>query len=254
MIHFIGAGPGDPELVTVKGKRLIDEADVIVFAGSLVNPAVLSGHKKTTEIHDSAYMNLDEVIEVMSKAEKEGKKVVRVHTGDPAIYGAIREQMDRLEGLNIEYEVVPGVSSFLATAAVLKKEYTLPGVSQTVILTRMEGRTPVPPKEKLIELAKHDCTMIIFLSVGFMEELSSTLIEGGYKKDTPVAVVYKATWPEQKIIKGTLIDIAEKVKEAGITKTALTVVGGFLGNEYELSKLYDKNFTTEYRKGLDSGE
>lgn len=254
MIYIIGAGPGDPELVTIKGKRLIDNADVIVFAGSLVNPAVLGDSKKTAEIHDSAYMNLDEVIDVMSKAEKAGKNVVRVHTGDPAIYGAIREQMDRLDELNIEYEVIPGVSSFLATAAALKKEYTLPGVSQTVILTRMEGRTPVPPKEKLVELAKHNCTMIIFLSVGFMDELSATLIEGGYKEDTPVAVVYKASWPEQIILKGTLADIAKKVKDAGISKTALTVVGGFLGDDYELSKLYDKNFTTEYRKGTDSEE
>jgi precorrin-4/cobalt-precorrin-4 C11-methyltransferase len=250
MIHFIGAGPGDPELITVKGKKLIDEADVIVFAGSLVNPDVLKGAKKTAEIHDSAYLDLDAVIEIMSKAEKKGLKVVRVHTGDPAIYGAIREQMDRLEALGIEYDVIPGVSSFLATAAVLKKEYTLPDVSQTVIVTRMEGRTPVPEKEKLIDLARHNASMAIFLSVGFMEELSKTLIEGGYSPDTPVAVVYKATWPEQKIVLGNLTDIAGKVKAEKIEKTALTVVGRFLGDEYSLSKLYDKHFTTEYRKGV----
>ena len=251
MIHFIGAGPGDPELLTIKGKRLIDEADVIVYAGSLVNPKVLEGAKEGAEIHDSAYMDLDQVIEVMSTAERQGKKVVRVHTGDPAVYGAHREQMDRLDELGIEYDVVPGVSSFLATAAVLKSEYTLPDVSQTVILTRIEGRTPVPPREKLEDLAKHHATMIIFLSAGFMDELSSKLIAGGYEPETPVAVVYKATWPDQRIVRGTLADIAGKVREAGITRTALTVVGWFLGDDYQLSKLYDKNFTTGYRKGLD---
>lgn len=251
MIHFIGAGPGDPELLTIKGKRLIDEADVIVYAGSLVNPEVLAGAKEGAEIHDSAYMDLDQVIEVMSAAERQGKKVVRVHTGDPAVYGAHREQMDRLDELGIEYDVVPGVSSFLATAAVLKSEYTLPDVSQTVILTRMEGRTPVPPKEKLEDLARHHATMIIFLSAGFMDELSSKLIAGGYEPETPVAVVYKATWPDQMIVRGTLADIAGKVREAGITRTALTVVGWFLGDDYQLSKLYDKNFTTGYRKGID---
>ena len=251
MIHFIGAGPGDPELITIKGKRLIDEADVIVYAGSLVNPDVLSGAKKDAQIYNSAFMDLDEVIKVMSEAERAGKKVVRVHTGDPAIYGAHREQMDRLDGMGIEYDVIPGVSSFLATAAALKKEYTLPEVSQTVILTRMEGRTPMPPREKLTDLARHHATMIIFLSVGFLDKLSAQLIEGGYEPDTPVAVVYKASWPEQKIVTGTLSDIEGKVKEAGITKTALTVVGDFLGDEYELSKLYDKHFTTEFRKAVD---
>lgn len=254
MIHFIGAGPGDPELLTVKGKRYIDEADVIVFAGSLVNPEVLSGRKKTAIVHDSAFMNLEEVIDVMSKAEKEGLKVVRVHTGDPAIYGAIREQMDILEKMGIEYDVVPGVSSFLATAAVLRKEYTLPDVSQTVIITRMEGRTPMPPKEKLIDLARHNSTMVIFLSVGFIEELSKTLIEGGYAENTPVAVVYKATWPDQKVVIGDLTTIAKKVKDENISKTALTVVGGFLGDKYSLSKLYDKYFSTEFREGIKGPE
>jgi len=249
-IHFIGAGPGDPELITVKGRRLIDEADVIIFAGSLVNPEVLKGSKPSAVIHDSAYLNLDEVIDIMKDSTDKGLKIVRVHTGDPAIYGAIREQMDRLDGLGIEYEVVPGVSSFLATAAVLKKEYTLPDVSQTVILTRMEGRTPVPPKEKLIDLARHNSTMVIFLSIGFIDEMCSTLIAGGYDPKTPVAVVYKATWPDQRIVVGNLTDIAKKVKEEKIEKTALTVVGRFLGDEYSLSKLYDKHFTTGYRKGI----
>ncbi|MDR3074557.1 MAG: precorrin-4 C(11)-methyltransferase [Candidatus Methanoplasma sp.] len=249
MIYFIGAGPGDPDLITVKGKKLIDEADVIIYAGSLVNPDVLKGAKPSAVIHNSAYMNLDEVIDVIKESTDKGLRVVRVHTGDPAIYGAIREQMDRLDELGIGFEVVPGVSSFLATAAVLKKEYTLPDVSQTVIITRMEGRTPMPPKEKLADLARHNSTMVIFLSIGFIEELCSTLIEGGYDPKTPVAVVYKATWPDQKVLRGDLTDIAEKVKDAKIEKTALTVVGGFLGDEYGLSKLYDKNFSTGYRKG-----
>lgn len=195
-------------------------------------------------------MDLDEVIEVIKESTDKGLKVVRVHTGDPAIYGAIREQMDRLDELDIEYEVVPGVSSFLAAAAVLKKEYTLPDVSQTVILTRMEGRTPMPPKEKLIDLARHNSTMVIFLSIGFIEEMCSTLIDGGYDPKTPVAVVYKATWPEEKIIIGDLTNISQKVKDEKVEKTALTVVGGFLGDEYGLSKLYDKYFTTGYRKGI----
>ena len=242
MISFIGAGPGDPELLTLKGKRLIDGADVIIYAGSLVNPEVLSGHKDGAKIYNSALMDLD---------EKEGKKCVRVHTGDPAIYGAHREQMDRLDELGIEYEVIPGVSSFLGTAAVLNREYTMPGKSQTVILTRMEGRTPMPPGEKLPDLARHHASMVIFLSIGFMDEMVRQLEEGGYEPTTPVAVVYKATWPDQKIVTGTLQDIAQKVKDAGIKKTALTVIGDFLGDEYELSKLYDKHFTTEFRKGVE---
>lgn len=249
MVHFIGAGPGDPELMTVKGKRLIEEADVIIYAGSLVNPDVLSGAKENARIHNSASMNLEEVIGVMREAEEAGFQVARVHTGDPAIYGAHREQMDELDKLGIAYDVIPGVSSFLATAAALKKEYTLPGVSQTVILTRMEGRTPMPEKEKLADLARHQATMIIFLSVGQMEALAAQLMTS-YPPETPVAVVYKASWEDQKIVTGDLTDIAQKVKEAGITKTALTVVGNFLGDRYELSKLYDKHFTHEFRKGI----
>ena len=196
-------------------------------------------------------MTLEEVLAVMKDAEEKGLKTVRVHTGDPAVFGAHREQMDALERMGIAYEVIPGVSSFLATAAVLKKEYTLPGVSQTVILTRMEGRTPMPEGEKLKDLAKHHATMVIFLSVGMMDELAATLREE-YRPETPVAVVYKATWEDQKIVRGTLLDIADKVREAGIRKTALTVVGDFLGDEYELSKLYDKTFTHEFRKGVDA--
>lgn len=249
MVYFIGAGPGDPELLTIKGKRLIDEADVIIYAGSLVNKEILKDAKSTAEIYNSASMTLEEVIEIMKDGESKNKKVVRVHTGDPAIFGAHREQMDELLRLGIAYEVIPGVSSFLAAAAALKKEYTLPGVSQTVILTRMEGRTPMPPKEKLADLAKHNATMIIFLSVGMIDELVSTLRQE-YRENTPVAVVYKASWEDEKIVRGTLLDIAGKVKDAGIQKTALTVVGDFLGNDYELSKLYDKHFTHEFRQGL----
>ena len=247
MIHFIGAGPGDPELLTIKGKRLIDRADVIIYAGSLVNKAVLADRKPEAEVYNSAYMTLEEVTEVMKKADEKGQDVARVHTGDPSIYGAIREQMDILEALKIDYEVIPGVSSFLAAAASMKKEYTLPGVSQTVILTRMEGRTPVPEKEKIISLAKHGATMIIFLSVNKINVMVR-LIQDSYRMDTPVAVVYKASWPEEKIIYGTLETIADKVKSEGITKTALVVIGDFLGDTYELSKLYDRSFETEYRK------
>ena len=249
MVYFIGAGPGDPELLTIKGKKYIDLADVIIYAGSLVNEKVLDSRKPEAVVYNSAYMNLDEVLEVMKKAEADGLMTARVHTGDPSIFGAIREQMDALEAMGIDYEVVPGVSSFLGVASALKKEYTLPGVSQTVILTRMEGRTPVPPKEKILYLAEHNATMIIFLSVGMIEELAETL-KKAYKETTPVAVVYKATWPDEKIVRGNLTNIAARVKEAGITKTALTVVGDFLGSDYELSKLYDKTFTTEFRKGI----
>ncbi|MFR2711701.1 MAG: precorrin-4 C(11)-methyltransferase [Frisingicoccus sp.] len=247
MVHFIGAGPGDPELLTIKGKRLIDSADVIIYAWSLVNEKVLADCKEGAQVYNSAYMTLPEVIGVMKEAEARGQSVARVHTGDPSIYGAIREQMDALDELGISYEVIPGVSSFLAAAASMKKEYTLPGVSQTVILSRLEGRTPVPEKEKILSLAKHHATMIIFLSVGKIEVLVQLMNES-YEKDTPVAVVYKASWPEETIIYGTLETIADKVKAAGITKTALVVVGDFLGDKYELSKLYDQNFETEYRK------
>lgn len=246
-VYFVGAGPGDPELISIKGKRIIDEADVIIYAGSLVNKEVLRDAKKGAFIYNSASMNLDEVIEVTKNAVFSGKMVARVHTGDPSIYGAIREQMDRLDEYNIEYEVIPGISSFLATAAALKKEYTLPAVTQTLILTRMEGRTPVPDKERIEELAKHRATMIVFLSIGVIDELAARL-KTGYAENTPVAVVYKASWEEQKIVRGNLNNIARLVKEAGISKTALVVVGDFLGDEYELSKLYDKNFSHEYRK------
>ncbi|MCI8375398.1 MAG: precorrin-4 C(11)-methyltransferase [Lachnospiraceae bacterium] len=250
MVSFIGAGPGDPELLTIKGKRLIDSADIIIYAGSLVNPQVLADAKADARIYNSAGMTLEEVLAVMQEGEAAGKKVVRVHTGDPAIYGAHREQMDALDKMGISYEVIPGVSSFLAAAAALKKEYTLPGVSQTVILTRMEGRTPMPEGEKVLDLARHQATMVIFLSAGMMGELCATLRQA-YRSDTPAAVVYKATWEDERIVRGTLTDLPEKVEQAGIRKTALTVVGDFLGNDYELSRLYDKTFTHEFRKGVE---
>jgi precorrin-4/cobalt-precorrin-4 C11-methyltransferase len=246
-VYLIGAGPGDPELITLKGKRLIDAADVIIYAGSLVNPKVLDGHKPDAEIYNSASMTLDEVIDVMQKGVEAGKRVVRVHTGDPSIYGAIREQMDRLEEMGIPYEVVPGVSSFTASASVLKKEFTLPDVSQTVICTRLEGRTPVPEREQLEALAKHQASMAIFLSVQNIGEVVRRLLTS-YPEETPVAVVQRATWPDQKIVQGTLADIEEKVKAADIHKTAQILVGDFLGDRYTLSKLYDPSFSHEFRK------
>jgi precorrin-4/cobalt-precorrin-4 C11-methyltransferase len=246
-VYLIGAGPGDPELITLKGKRLIDAADVIIYAGSLVNPKVLDGHKPDAEIYNSASMTLDEVIDVMQKGVEAGKRVVRVHTGDPSIYGAIREQMDRLEEMGIPYEVVPGVSSFTASASVLKKEFTLPDVSQTVICTRLEGRTPVPEREQLEALAKHRASMAIFLSVQNIGEVVRRLLTS-YPEETPVAVVQRATWPDQKVVEGTLADIEEKVKAADIHKTAQILVGDFLGDRYALSKLYDPGFSHEFRK------
>jgi precorrin-4/cobalt-precorrin-4 C11-methyltransferase len=246
-VYFVGAGPGDPELLTIKGKRIIDESDVIIYAGSLVPKAVIASHKKGASVMSSASMNLGEVLETIKKSVGEGLRVARVHTGDPSIYGAIREQIDALEEAGIEFEVIPGVSSFVASAAALGAEFTLPSVSQTVILTRMAGRTPVPEGESLESLASHQASMAIFLSVGMIEKVVSQLTKH-YSEDTPVAVVQRASWPDQKIVRGVLGDIANKVKRAGITKTAQILVGDFLGDEFELSKLYDKNFTHEYRK------
>jgi precorrin-4/cobalt-precorrin-4 C11-methyltransferase len=250
-VYFIGAGPGDPDLITVKGKKTVENADIIIYAGSLVNKEIIACHKEGAEIYNSAAMNLDEVMEVTIKGIKDNKKVARVHTGDPSIYGAIREQMDILDGHGIEYEVIPGVSSFVASAAAIKKEFTLPDVSQTVICTRLEGRTPVPEAESLESLASHKASMAIFLSVQMIDNVVERLGKY-YEKDTPVAVIQKATWPDQKIVKGTLENIAELVKQENITKTAQILVGWFMGDKYSKSKLYDKTFTHEYRKG--SGE
>lgn len=246
-VCFVGAGPGDPELITVKGQRMLREADVIIYAGSLVNPALLGLAKQGAAIYNSASMTLDEVIAVMEKAVASGQKVVRLHTGDPSIYGAIKEQMDLLAAKGITYEVIPGVSSFLATAAALQCEYTLPEVTQTVIVTRLEGRTPVPEKEKLATLAAHNATMCIFLSVHMMEGVVAELLAGGYTPDTPIAVVQKATWPDQKIFRGTLATIAATIAAEGIDRTAMIVVGHCLGDEYALSRLYAPEFGHMYR-------
>ncbi len=247
-VFFVGAGPGDPELLTIKAKRIIDESDVIIYAGSLVPEAVIASHKEGAVILNSAGMTLDEVIETMLDAVAQNKQVARVHTGDPSIFGAIREQIDILKAHGIDYEVVPGVSSFLASAAALGMEFTLPAVSQTVILTRMAGRTPVPEGESLESLAAHQASMAIFLSAGMIQEVADKLSRH-YSKLTPVAVVQRASWPDQKIVRGTLEDIAELVNKAGITKTAQILVGDFLGENYERSKLYDKEFSHGFRKG-----
>ena len=252
MIHFIGAGPGAADLITVRGARLLREADVIIYAGSLVNPALLENKKETCAIYDSASMTLEDVIDVMKATEASGGTTVRLHTGDPSLYGAIREQMDRLDELEIAYDVTPGVSSFSGAAAALEAEYTLPEVSQSVIITRMAGRTPVPEREKLSKMASHGCTMVLFLSTGLLEDVERELMEGGYEPDTPAAIVYKATWPEQRVYRCTVSTLARTAKENQVTKTALITVGGFLGGQYERSKLYDPGFTHGYRVGSES--
>lgn len=251
-VHIVGAGPGDPELITVKGQRLLQEADVIIYAGSLVNPALLDYAKAQCKIYNSASMTLQDVVEVVKNAVADDLQVVRLHTGDPAIYGAIQEQMDEFKKLSIDYEVIPGVSSFLASAAALKQEYTLPEISQTVIITRNAGRTPVPEKENLKSLAAHNATMCIFLSVHMLNDVVKELIAGGYKEDTPIAIVQKASWPEQKIVRGRLNDIVGKVGKEDITRTAMIVVGECLDTDYALSRLYAPEFTHMYRKGTDS--
>ena len=249
MIHFVGAGPGAADLITVRGQRLLEEADVIVYAGSLVNPNLLENRKIDCEIHNSAYMTLEEVIEIMAGAEKRGKKVVRLHTGDPSIYGAVREQMDELEQRGIAYEICPGVSSFCGAASALRAEYTLPDISQSVVITRMAGRTPVPERESIRSFALHQATMVIFLSTGMIEDLQKELTAGGYPPDTPAAIVYKATWPDEKVCRCTVESLKETAESEGIRKTALIIVGRFLEGEYRRSDLYNPAFTTEFRKG-----
>ncbi len=248
MIHFVGAGCGAADLITVRGQRLIEQADVIIYAGSLVNPELLQSAKQRCKIYNSAEMTLDEVIAVMQNAESADKTTVRLHTGDPSIYGAVREQMDRLDALGIPYDVCPGVSSFCGAAAALRAEYTLPEVSQTVILTRLAGRTPVPESEQIPLLAAHHATMVIFLSAGMLEMLSAQLIEGGYRPETPAAIVYKASWQDEIICRCTVETLAETAQINGIRKTALITVGDFLGSSHALSKLYDPAFETEFRK------
>lgn len=248
MIYFIGAGPGAVDLITIRGQKLLSKADIIIYAGSLVNPQLLDYKKPECTVYNSAKMTLEEVIDVMVSGSKEDKIIARLHTGDPSIYGAIREQMDLLDTYKLTYEVVPGISSFIGAASSLKAEFTLPNVSQTVILTRMEGRTPVPKLEDISLLASHNATMAIFLTTTMLEELTKKLIDGGYKKDTPAAIVYKATWEDEKIVRATVENLAQAAKDNEIFKTALIFVGDFLGNEYERSKLYDPTFTHEFRE------
>ncbi len=249
MVHFVGAGPGAVDLITVRGSKLLGEADVVIYAGSLVNPQLLSMTKEGCEIHDSAKMTLEEVIDVVKAAEKKGQTTVRLHTGDPAIYGAIREQMDLLDEANIAYDSTPGVSSFFGAASALDLEYTLPGVSQSVIITRMEGRTPMPEKESIESFAAHHASMVVFLSSSLLEELSKRLIAGGYSADTPAAIVYKATWPDEEKYICTVGTLAQTAAEHNITKTALMIIGDAVAhNSYERSKLYDPGFTTEFRQ------
>ena len=248
MVHFVGAGSGAVDLITVRGARLLQEADVIIYAGSLVNPALLDYAREGCEIHDSAKMTLEQVIDVIRAAEAAGKTTVRLHTGDSSIYGAVREQFDELEKLGIEYDVCPGVSAFCGAAAALRAEYTLPDVSQSVIITRAAGRTPVPDRESIRSFAQHRATMVLFLTTSLADDAQRQLIEGGYPEDTPAAIVYKATCPDQRIFRCTVGTLGETVRNNGLTKTSLIVVGGFLGDNYDRSKLYDPGFTTEFRQ------
>lgn len=250
MIHFVGAGSGAADLITVRGKAFLEEADVLIYAGSLVNPQLLDYAKENCTIYNSAKMTLEEVLEVMFQAEKEGKMTVRLHTGDPCLYGAIREQMDVLDEKGIAYDYCPGVSSFCGAASALNLEYTLPNVSQSVIITRMAGRTPVPEKESIESFAAHQATMVVFLSTSMLEELSKRLIEGGYDPNTPAAIVYRATWEDEKSFVCTVDTLAQTAKENNITKTALMIIGDVVAHhQYDRSKLYDPGFTTEFRKG-----
>jgi len=249
MVHFVGAGSGAPDLITLRGMRLLEQADVIIYAGSLVNPELLTYKKEDAVVYNSATMTLEQVLAVMEQAERDGKDTLRLHTGDPCLYGAIREQMDALDARGIAYDDTPGVSSFQAAAAALNLEYTLPEVSQSVIITRMEGRTPVPEKEQIESFAAHGATMVIFLSTGMLEQLSERLLAGGYQRSTPAAIVYKASWKEEESYVCTVETLAQIAQAHGITKTALIIVGDVVSHSsYARSKLYDPSFTTEYRE------
>ncbi len=252
MIHFVGAGSGAPDLITVRGKKLLEEADVIIYAGSLVNPALLDYAKEDCTVYNSAKMTLEEVLQVMFEAEKMEKTTVRLHTGDPCIYGAIREQMDVLDEKGISYDYCPGVSAFCGAASALNMEYTLPGVSQSVIITRMTGRTQVPEKEEIASFAAHQATMVVFLSTGMLDQLSERLIAGGYTKDTPAAIVYKATWEDEKAFLCTVGTLAQTAREHNITKTALMIIGDAVTHShYNRSELYNPSFTTEFRQATE---
>ena len=247
MIHFVGAGPGAPDLITVRGADLLAAADVVIYAGSLVNPALLDRCKDGCAIHNSAHLTLEEVLACMEDAEARDLTTVRLHTGDPCLYGATREQMDALDERGIAYDVTPGVSSFCGAAAALGAEYTLPGVSQSVVITRMAGRTPVPDAESIASFAEHGATMVVFLSAGQLEGLQEELLRGAYTPNTPAALVYKATWPEELVLPCTVGTLAETGRAHGIRSTALVLVGDFLGDSYERSKLYDPGFATGFR-------
>ena len=249
MVHFVGAGPGAPDLITLRGAELVKQADIIIYAGSLVNPEILALARPDCRVYNSAEMTLEQTLAVMEGASD--ADIVRLHTGDPCLYGAIREQMDALDKLGIPWDDTPGVSSFCGAAAALGAEFTLPGVSQSVIITRMAGRTPVPERESLEQMAQHGASMAVFLSAGLLEEVQASLLRGAYTADTPAAIVYKATWPEERIIRCTVGTLAAAGAEAGIRKTAMILVGGFLSGSYERSKLYDPAFTTEYRRGIE---
>lgn len=249
MVYFVGAGSGAVDLITVRGMKLLQQADIIIYAGSLVNPQLLEYKKDECKIYNSAVMTLERVLEVMKQGETANLMTVRLHTGDPCLYGAIREQMDQLEQMGIQYQVCPGVSSFCGAAAALQMEYTLPEVAQSVIITRMAGRTGVPKKESIAAFAAHQTTMVIFLSTGLLAQLAKQLVEGGYSEDTPAAIVYKATWPDEKVIRGTIGTLEQMAGQEGITKTALIIVGESVKQAgYNRSKLYDPSFTTEFRE------
>ena len=252
MVHIVGAGPGATDLITVRGARLLKEADVIIYAGSLVNKELLELAKEGAEVYDSARMTLEEVMAVIKRAWKEKKEILRLHTGDPCIYGAIREQMDAMDKEKIPYEICPGVSSFCGAASSLGMEYTLPGISQSVIITRMAGRTPVPERESIPQLARHQATMVLFLSTGHLPKLQKELIEGGYTAATPAAICYKATWPEEKRFFCTVGTLAETAERENITSTALIVVGNIIGEQYDRSLLYDPSFTTAFREATET--
>ena len=249
MISIVGAGPGAPDLITVRGAGRLRTADTVIYAGSLVNPAILGLCGDNSSIYNSAELTLEEVMEIMRRDHGAGREIVRLHTGDPSIFGAIREQIDILKKENIPFEIIPGVSSFCGAAASLQAEYTLPGVSQTVIITRMAGRTPVPDRESIRELARHQSTMVLFLSAGMLTDLVRELTAGGYAPDTPSAIIYKATWPDEKQIRCPLEMLAERAAEAGIDHLALVIVGRVLDGDYARSRLYDPTFTTGFRKG-----
>ena len=248
MVHFVGAGSGAVDLITVRGARLLQQADVIIYAGSLVNKQLLEMAKEGCQLYDSAQMTLEQVIDTIAAAEAAGKTTVRLHTGDPSIYGAVREQFDQLLSRGIAYDVCPGVSSFCGAAAALKTEYTLPDVSQTVIITRAAGRTPVPERESIRALAAHQAAMVLFLSTSLTKTLQQELQAGGYPGTTPAAVVYKATWPEERIYRCTVETLHKTVTENGLTKTALIVVGECMGERYLRSLLYHPGFSTGFRE------